>query len=99
MPVLGHENQISVQDEDTVPASAYVPVSSRENEYDSEMQLRYSYRLDPRPRHRLAFAKAFGCARVVFNDALAARQQARAAGQPYLSDAEVSARPARQIRP
>jgi len=81
MPVLGHENQISVQDEDTVPASAYVPVSSRENEYDSEMQLRYSYRLDPRPRHRLAFAKAFGCARVVFNDALAARQQAHAAPQ------------------
>ncbi|MGH3195906.1 MAG: helix-turn-helix domain-containing protein, partial [Streptosporangiaceae bacterium] len=29
------------------------------------MQLRYNYRLDPRPRHRAAFAKAFGCARVV----------------------------------
>ena len=56
------------------------------------MQLRYNYRLDPRPRHRIAFAKAFGCARVVFNDALAARQQAHAAGQPYLTDADLPAR-------
>ena len=56
------------------------------------MQLRYNYRLDPQPRHRAAFGKAFGCARVVFNDGLAARQEAREAGQPYLSNAELSAR-------
>ena len=56
------------------------------------MQLRYNYRLDPRPRHRIAFGKAFGCARVVFNDALAARQQAHAAGHPFLTDADLSAR-------
>ena len=56
------------------------------------MQLRYSYRLDPQPRHRAAFGKAFGCARVVFNDALAARHQAHQAGQPYLADSELSAR-------
>ena len=56
------------------------------------MQLRYNYRLDPRPRHRLAFGKAFGCARVVFNDALAARQQAHSAGHPFLTDADLSAR-------
>jgi putative transposase len=56
------------------------------------MQLRYNYRLDPQPRHRLAFAKAFGCVRVVFNDGLAARQQAHAAGQPYITDAQLSAR-------
>jgi putative transposase len=56
------------------------------------VQLRYSYRLDPRPRHRAALGKAFGCARVVFNDGLAARRQAHQAGQPYLTDAELSAR-------
>ena len=56
------------------------------------MQLRYNYRLDPQPRHRAAFGKAFGCARVVFNDALAARHQAHQAGQRYLTDAELSAR-------
>ena len=70
----------------------YIPVKSNESEYNSAMQLRYSYRLDPWPRHRITFGKAFGCARVVFNDALAARQQAHAAGQPFLTDAEVSAR-------
>jgi hypothetical protein len=56
------------------------------------MQLRYNYRVDPQPRHRIAFAKAFGCVRVVFNDGLAARQQAHAAGQPYITDGELSAR-------
>ena len=40
----------------------------------------------------MALARAFGCARVVFNDGLRARQQARQAGQPYLTDAELSAR-------
>jgi putative transposase len=36
--------------------------------------------------------KAFGCARVVFNDGLRARQEAHQAGRPYLTDAELSAR-------
>jgi putative transposase len=56
------------------------------------MHLRYNYRLDPWPRHRQALARAFGCARVVFNDALRARQEAFAAGLPYITDAEASAR-------
>jgi putative transposase len=56
------------------------------------MQLRYNYRLYPTPGQRAALARAFGCARVVFNDALAARQEAHAAGLPYISDAELSAR-------
>ena len=56
------------------------------------MQLRYNYRLDPCPRHRAAFGKAFGCARVVFNDGLSARQKAYAAGEPYVTDAQLSAR-------
>ena len=56
------------------------------------VQLRYNYRLDPWPRHRAALGKAFGCARVVFNDGLHARQQAHKAGRPYLTDSELSAR-------
>lgn len=53
------------------------------------VQLRYSFRLYPDAPQREALARAFGCARVVFNDALAAR---RAAGEPYLPDAELSKR-------
>ena len=56
------------------------------------MQLRYRYRLYPAPGQAAALARAFGCARVVFNDALRARQQARAAGLPYPIDAELSRR-------
>jgi putative transposase len=55
------------------------------------VQLRYRYRLDPAPRH-VALARAFGCARVVFNDALRARQQAHAAALPCPTDAELSRR-------
>jgi putative transposase len=56
------------------------------------MQLRYSYRLYPTLGQRDALARAFGCARVVFNDALAARHAAYKAGEPYISDAVVSKR-------
>src|SRR5580698_3341104 len=56
------------------------------------VQLRYSYRLYPTPGQRIALARAFGCARVVFNDGLRARQEAHEAGQPYLTDGDLSAR-------
>jgi transposase len=56
------------------------------------MQLRYNYRLYPAPGQQRTLARAFGCARVVFNDALRARQDAHVAGLPYLTDAELSAR-------
>lgn len=56
------------------------------------MQLRYKYRLYPSLGQQQALARAFGCARVVFNDALAARRDAYHAGLPYPTDAELSAR-------
>ncbi|GAA4615729.1 RNA-guided endonuclease TnpB family protein [Actinoallomurus liliacearum] len=56
------------------------------------MQLRYSYRLNPTPAQRIALAKAFGCARVVFNDGLHARRNAHAAGSLYIGDGELSKR-------
>jgi putative transposase len=40
----------------------------------------------------VALARALGCARVAFNDALAARRAAHQAGEPYISDAELSKR-------
>jgi putative transposase len=61
-------------------------------EYDFSMKLRYDYRLDPWPRHRAALAKAFGCARVVYNDGLRAREALYEAGKPYLTDSQMSAR-------
>ncbi|WP_339154302.1 transposase [Actinomadura luteofluorescens] len=56
------------------------------------MHLRYQFRLYPAPCQEQALARAFGCARVVFNDALRAREQAYAAGLAYLPDGELSKR-------
>ncbi|NLE81999.1 MAG: transposase [Rhodococcus sp.] len=52
------------------------------------MQLRYRYRVYPTPGQQDMLARSFGCARVVFNDALRARQDAYAAGVK-LSDTDV----------
>jgi putative transposase len=56
------------------------------------VQIRYNYRVSPTPGQRDALARAFGCARVVFNDGLRARQEAFTAGLPYLTDGVLSAR-------
>ena len=55
------------------------------------MLLRYNYRLYPDGPQREALGRAFGCARVVFNGALAARRAAYEAGEPYIADAALSA--------
>ena len=60
--------------------------------YDRRMQLRCAFRLYPEPGQRVALARAFGCARVVFNDAVRAREDARAAKQPFPKAAELSKR-------
>ena len=56
------------------------------------MIVRYRYRAYPTAAQAEMLARTFGCARVVFNDALAARQAAYVAGLPYVTDAALSAR-------
>lgn len=92
VPVFGDEYQVHMQDENTVSASADVTVIGHETNYTERVQLRYNYRLYPAPGQCLVLARVFGCARVVFNDALRVRQEAYAAGLPYVTDSELSAR-------
>ncbi|MGW4441173.1 RNA-guided endonuclease InsQ/TnpB family protein [Streptomyces sp. NPDC004596] len=54
------------------------------------MQLRYSFRLYPNTAQRAALARAFGCARVVYNDALRARETARSQGLPFPRTGDLS---------
>ncbi|MFE8012528.1 RNA-guided endonuclease InsQ/TnpB family protein [Streptomyces antibioticus] len=54
------------------------------------MQLRYSFRLYPSAGQRAALARAFGCARVVYNDALRARETARGMGLPFPKTGDLS---------
>ena len=61
------------------------------HQYGNRVQLRYNYRLYPDGPQCEALARVFGCARVVFNDALAARRAAHAAKEPYITDAALSA--------
>jgi putative transposase len=56
------------------------------------VQLRYSFGVYPDAGQREALARAFGCARVVFNDGLRARRQAYERGLPYVCDGELSKR-------
>lgn len=56
------------------------------------VQLRYSFRLYPSAGQRTALARAFGCARVVYNDALRARETARSEGMPFPKSGDLSKR-------
>jgi len=52
------------------------------------VMVRYRYRLSPTPGQQQALARAFGCARVVFNDCLRLREECHAAGEK-VSDSEI----------
>ncbi|MGY0067925.1 RNA-guided endonuclease InsQ/TnpB family protein [Streptomyces sp. QTS137] len=56
-------------------------------------QLRYGFRLYPSAGQRTALARAFGCARVVYNDALRARETAR-----FTANARWSITPGQKLR-
>ena len=55
------------------------------------MQVRYRYRVEPTLTQQQMLARVFGCARVVFNDALRVRDEAYRAGVK-LSDSEIQRR-------
>jgi putative transposase len=90
-PILGDEDQMHIECRDDVSSSTVVILMSHRPNMLSSMLVRYRYRIDPTPSQRRALARAFGCARVVYNDALRERERAHAAGE-QLSDAEVQRR-------
>ena len=55
------------------------------------VQMRYRYRIGPTPAQQRMLARVFGCARVVFNDALRVRDKAYRDGIK-LSDCEIQRR-------
>jgi putative transposase len=54
------------------------------------VKLRYQFRLYPSAPQKIELAKAFGCARVVWNDALCVRQDAHKQGKPLPSIASLA---------
>jgi putative transposase len=55
------------------------------------VQVRYRYRIYPTPGQALALARAFGCARLVYNHCLRLRDACHEAGEK-ISDTEVQRR-------
>jgi putative transposase len=90
-PVLCHEDQMHTERPDNMPSSAVVAGLSHRPSIFGRMLVRYRYRIEPTPGQRQALARAFGCARVVYNDALIERQRVYHAGES-LSDTEVQRR-------
>lgn len=60
--------------------------------YLGRMEKRFRYRAYPTPGQEAALARLFGCVRVVFNDAIAARDAARRDGARYPTQGELSRR-------
>ena len=81
--ILRRSNQVLAR-----PSSLFSVISQR---YGAGMLVRYRYRIYPSPGHQKALARAFGCARVVFNDCLRLREACHAAGEK-ISDTEVQRR-------
>jgi IS605 OrfB family transposase len=81
LPILGHKGHVS--------SSMVVVVLSHRPSRFSGMQRRYRYRLYPDPSQQAALARAFGCARVVWNDGLRLREDAYQARRPYVKDVDV----------
>ncbi len=52
------------------------------------MKARFKYRIYPKPHQIVPLAKAFGCARVVWNDALAIYKKASSEGKPRPKDVD-----------
>jgi IS605 OrfB family transposase len=80
---------VGAEGEQTVSTIVDVVVVSHQPWILVGMQLRYQYRLAPTVGQRQALARAFGCARVVYNDALRLREDTHMAGRPFISDGEV----------
>jgi putative transposase len=65
--------------------------------YSRIMKMRFRYRIEPTQRQQRMLGRVFGCARVVFNDALRVRDEAYRAGE-RLSDSEIQRRVVTQAK-
>lgn len=87
--VLSHKDQVDVHRRNDMPASSVgFLCDHRPNAIMASMKVRYRYRIDPTPGQRVMLARTFGCARVVFNDALRHRDDSHRAGLK-VSDTDV----------
>jgi putative transposase len=91
-PVPGDEGQMRTESGCGMPAVLVAAWPCHRPMLGSgAVQVRYRYRLYPEPGQRAALARAFGCARVVYNDCLRLRDECHAGGEK-ISNTEVQRR-------
>ena len=88
---ISQKSDIQIADQYHMDALPTVVDLSHGSSMVDSMLVRYRYRIDPTPGQRQALARTFGCARVVYNDALRERERAYLA-EEKLSDTEVQRR-------
>jgi putative transposase len=86
-----HEDLMNVERGNHVPARRCSAPNVIGQWHAHVVQVRYRYRLYPSPGQQQALARAFGCARMVYNDCLRLRDACHAAGEK-ISDTEVQRR-------
>lgn len=90
--VLGHEDQVNVHSENAVPAGPVVLLGGHRPTCSViVVQARYRYRIEPNEAQRAMLTRTFGCARVVFNDAIRCRDEAYC-GEEKITPTEVQRR-------
>lgn len=75
LSVLGHKDDVCVHFIDDVSSTSVIVLAVRHRCYYRPMQKRFSYRAYPTVGQQRSLARAFGCARVVFNDFINERER------------------------
>lgn len=87
-----HKHQMNMAFPNRMSTTSYMVVLSHDTKCRvNGMKKRYRYRAYPTGEQAHAIARLFGCVRVVWNDALATRERARKAGEPFIKRGELSA--------
>jgi putative transposase len=91
-PVFRHQDQVNMEGGNDTSALAVVfGGCHRPGVVYGSVLVRYRYRLRPTRAQKMALARMFGCARVVYNDSLRLREDCHVAGEK-ISDSEVQRR-------
>src|SRR6516162_8829084 len=91
MSAPAHESQMNVECGNRLPARRWSASNVLRRWHARCVQVRYRYRIYPTPGQQQALARAFGCARVVYNDCLRIREECHSRGEK-ISDTEMQRR-------
>ena len=90
MTIFCYEHQVCVTFPNCVSTSAYEVVFIHDTKYTRGVLKRYRFRAYLTVEQEKSCAQLFGCVRVVYNDVVAARENAFRNGEPFVSSSVLS---------